>query len=100
MVKKQSIKRCVIFVAGFTALAACAAEREERPSIPQEAFDACASSSEGDSCSMSGRNGETMSGQCMAPPSGQDEDTSSEELACRPDNMGEPPGRRPPQGQF
>lgn len=46
---------------------------------PQEAVEACAAASQGDSCSFAGRRGETVQGSCEAP-----EDMP---LACRPDNL-------------
>jgi hypothetical protein len=50
---------------------------------PQEAFDACASAKDGDTCSVTFHD-KTMSGVCHTTPDG---------LACRPDGM--PPGPPP-----
>lgn len=60
------------------------------PPIPQEAYTACESLSENASCTISGRNGESMSGVCVAPP-----EQSESALSCRPDKMGNK-GERPP----
>ncbi|NVB40259.1 hypothetical protein G6O69_20620 [Pseudenhygromyxa sp. WMMC2535] len=52
------------------------------PRPPAEAIDACSGKSSGDSCSFSGREGETVSGVCFTPE-------SDKPLACRPS---QPPG--------
>ncbi len=64
---------------------------------PEEALLACKGLVENDPCSFAGRNDELMSGTCSLPPNA---DTTAS-LACRPDNMPEPPqggpdGREPP----
>ncbi len=53
------------------------------PTPPQEAFDACASSKEGDACSVSFQ-GHTIAGTCAAFP-------GSSKLACRPNGPPPPP---------
>lgn len=50
----------------------------KRRGPPQEAIDACQSSSAGDSCSFSGRDGETLSGTC-------DQKEESSPLTCKPE---------------
>jgi 4-amino-4-deoxy-L-arabinose transferase-like glycosyltransferase len=58
-----------------------------RPSgAPQEALDACASLTQGESCSFTGKNGNTVSGSCITPP-------NLDALACAPQGMqnGQPP---------
>src|SRR5262245_42774625 len=52
---------------------------------PQVAIDACASLSEGDACSFTGRNDETVDGTCFAPP--------DHELACKPEGFDGPRNR-------
>ncbi|ACE84503.1 hypothetical protein [Cellvibrio japonicus] len=59
---------------------------------PPEAINACSGLAEGDVCSFTGRNSETLAGQCATPPRNTDTAT----LACRPDNMPEP-HQRPPR---
>ena len=44
---------------------------------PQEAIDACVSLTDGDACSFTGRNDESMSGVCFAP--------QNKDLACKPE---------------
>lgn len=92
MLRKKLIVSVLLVSATATALAQ-AAENRKPPQIPQEAYDACASASEQDSCAMSGRDGETVEGVCMAPPP----DAESDELACRPNNMGGGDRRPPPR---
>ncbi len=58
--------------------------RDGRRGPPQVAFDACASSTEGDTCSFSGRNDEQLSGTCFLP--------HGRELVCRPDGHEERQG--------
>jgi hypothetical protein len=62
-------------------------QRKGRRGPPQVAIDACASLSEGDSCSFSGRNDKELSGTCFAPPQRDD-------LACRPDDHEERRGKQ------
>lgn len=45
---------------------------------PPEAIEACASASEGDNCSFTGREGETLQGTC--------ETARDEQLVCAPEN--------------
>jgi hypothetical protein len=64
---------------------------------PQEAILACKGLSGNDVCSFAGRNDELIHGTCSLPPRADDAAT----LACKPDNMPEPPegnagGREPP----
>ncbi len=61
--------------------------------IPQEAITACSQLQEGDSCSFSGRQGETMSGTCATPPP----EFSDQGLACRPER---PQGQKPGKGDM
>jgi hypothetical protein len=49
---------------------------------PPEALEACSNSSEGDSCSFSGRRGDNVDGTCIVP-------RSDDGLACAPE--GGPP---------
>ena len=92
MLRKKLIVSILLVTASAATLAQAGGNRKP-PQIPQEAYDACASASEQDSCSMSGRDGETLKGVCMAPPP----DADNDELACRPNNMGGGE-RRPPPG--
>jgi hypothetical protein len=55
---------------------------------PPQAFEACAGQTEGDSCSMTGRQGEDLQGSCIVPPQGEGE------LVCAPE--GGPGGRGRP----
>jgi len=75
---------------------------------PQEALDACASLTQGESCSFTQANGNTVNGSCINPP-------NLDVLACAPqgmipqqngqapnggaNNQGAPQGMTPPQGQ-
>ncbi len=68
---------------------------------PQQALDACASSSQGASCSFSLPNGNTIDGTCITPP-------NLNQLACAPANIipanqqgqnGQPPMGGPNGGQ-
>jgi 4-amino-4-deoxy-L-arabinose transferase-like glycosyltransferase len=65
-----------------------------RQGPPQQALDACASSTEGASCSFSLPNGSTIDGSCITPP-------NLDVLACAPAGMipqnGQAPN--PPDGQ-
>ncbi|MBU2965089.1 hypothetical protein Q4508_09910 [Amphritea sp. 2_MG-2023] len=54
----------------------------ERQGPPKEAIEACASAKTGDSCSFSGRQGETIPGTC--------ESKRDDKLVCAPEN---PPAR-------
>ncbi|RTE65119.1 hypothetical protein EH243_13730 [Amphritea opalescens] len=63
-------------------LSTAAMSAPERRGPPKEAIEACASATKGDSCSFSGRRGETLQGICDS----QDDD----KLACAPEN---PPAR-------
>jgi len=45
-------------------------DRGARRGPPQEAFSACASQTEQAQCSFNGRRGETVSGSCLVPRSG------------------------------
>lgn len=56
---------------------------------PQAAVDACASSTQGDACSFTQQNGNTINGSCITPP-------NSSELACAPQGMA---GQAPANGQ-
>ncbi len=49
------------------------------PRPPREAVEACSGKSSGDSCTFSGRAGETLSGTCFTP-------AQDKPLACRPEN--------------
>jgi hypothetical protein len=53
---------------------------------PPEAIEACASASEGSSCSFTGRRGETLEGAC--------EIVRDDQLACVPENAPERRGGR------
>lgn len=68
-----------IALAGATAFA----DPPAPPSPPQEAFDACASSKEGDACSVSFQ-GHSIAGTCATFP-------GSNKLACRPNGPPPPP---------
>ena len=51
-----------------------------RQGAPQEAVDACASSTQGDACSFTLQNGNTIDGTCITPP-------NQNVLACAPQGM-------------
>ncbi|MEN0035591.1 MAG: hypothetical protein AAGC78_00930 [Cellvibrio sp.] len=61
---------------------------------PEEAIVACKGLTENDVCSFAGRNDELIRGICSLPPRAGESST----LACKPDNMPEPPdgGHEPP----
>jgi len=83
MSKKRSRVLCFAVAATFVgAMAAAATVRAERPPLPEEAFTACASSAEGDACSVQFRD-QTITGTCQTEP-------SAGKLFCRPDR---PPPR-------
>ena len=67
--------------------------QDHRP--PKEAVEACQSKSAGSGCSFTGREGQTMSGECFTPE-------QSKPLACRPNHQpsgqgqqGDSQGQRP-----
>ncbi|WP_039917437.1 hypothetical protein [Cellvibrio mixtus] len=69
----------------------------KRVGPPEEALLACKGLVENDPCSFAGRNDELINGICSLPPRRGETAT----LACKPDNMPEPPeggqdGREPP----
>lgn len=69
---------------GFICSATFAIQADDKPQRghkgpPQEAFDACANNSQGDSCEVITPEQETLSGTCRIPP-------RSEQLVCVPDN--------------
>jgi 4-amino-4-deoxy-L-arabinose transferase-like glycosyltransferase len=66
-------------------------QQGQRNGPPQEALDACASSSQGASCSFSLPNGNTINGSCIMPP-------NLSQLACAPANM-IPAGQQGQDGQ-
>lgn len=51
-----------------------------RQGPPQQALDACASSAQGDACSFTQQNGNTINGSCVTPP-------NQSGLACAPQGM-------------
>lgn len=56
---------------------------------PQQAIAACKDKSASAACSFTGRNGDTVTGQCAVPHKRADKDGDSETappLACRPDH--------------
>jgi 4-amino-4-deoxy-L-arabinose transferase-like glycosyltransferase len=59
---------------------------------PQEALDACASLTQGESCSFTSQNGNTVNGSCITPP-------NLDDLACAPQGMIPPQGQGGPNGQ-
>lgn len=63
------------------------------PGPPPEAVAACSGKAAGAGCSFTGRQGESLSGQCETPPGGASS-SSGTVLACRPANMPPPPGNR------
>ncbi len=84
--KKKLVAQVASFVVALVPLASSAfadPPSGSPPKPPQEAFTACASSKDGDACSVTFRD-RTMSGVCHTTPDG---------LACRPDGMpsGPPP---------
>ena len=57
---------------------------------PKEAVDACADAAEGDACSFSGRNDDTVKGTCRLPPA---KDAGGDApLVCVPEGHGGPRG--------
>ena len=83
--KSKTIASTLFVVMAALSISACSSDNqrggkrgggsEGKP--PAEAFEACASKSEGQSCTVSSSRGE-MSGTCKAPPKGEGE------LACVP----------------
>ncbi|MBI5945426.1 MAG: glycosyltransferase family 39 protein [Chloroflexi bacterium] len=66
-----------------------------RQGPPQQALDACASSTQGDACSFTQPNGNTINGSCITPP-------NMNLLACAPQGMIPQNGQAPvdaPNGQ-
>ncbi len=68
-----------------------------RQGPPQQALDACASSAQGDACSFTQPNGNTINGSCITPP-------NQNVLACAPQGMtpqqnGQSPLAGGPNGQ-
>ncbi|MEM9460871.1 MAG: hypothetical protein AAGF11_42300 [Myxococcota bacterium] len=63
--------------------------QQRRP--PREAIEACMEKGAGDPCEFAGRQGQSVTGECTAPPDDAPDDAP---LACRPDR--EPPTDRPP----
>lgn len=61
-------------------------EGRGRHGPPPESIEACTSASEGNSCSFSGRRGETLQGVCAV--------IRDEQLACVPENAPRPRERR------
>jgi len=66
---------------------------------PAEAVAACQGKASGATCSFTGRQNETLSGTCDAPPSGPPGSSSSNSstsgtLACRPARPSGPPPQR------
>ena len=89
------MKRLVMITLGLSlVLSACASaeppaggrEGRGRHGPPPEAIEACASASEGSSCSFSGLRGETLQGVC--------EIVRDDQLVCVPENAPEPPRGR------
>jgi len=65
-----------------------------RQGPPQQALDACASSAQGDACSFTQPNGNTINGSCINPP-------NLDVLACAPQGMNaQQNGQAPMDGQF
>ncbi|GAA0404101.1 hypothetical protein GCM10009133_10940 [Cocleimonas flava] len=82
--KSKTIASTLFVVMAALSISACSSDNQRggkrggsggKP--PAEAFEACASKSEGQSCTVSSSRGE-MSGTCKAPPKGEGE------LACVP----------------
>jgi len=78
-------------------------QQNPRQGPPQQALDACATLTQGDACSFTTQNGNTINGSCIIPP-------NQSQLACAPANMipqgqngqapnGGPNGQGPQQGQ-
>lgn len=63
-------------------------QQETRQGPPQEALDACASSTQGAACSFSLSNGNTVDGSCITPP-------NLNTLACAPQGMTAQNGTQP-----
>lgn len=63
----------------FVALVAPAYADHAHWTPPQAAFDACAKSKQGDTCSFKGKDNNAMSGTCEVPHHG-----SGAALVCRP----------------
>ncbi len=76
-------------------------QQNPRQGPPQEALNACANLTQGDACSFTQQNGNTINGTCITPP-------NLDVLACAPAGMipqgqggpnGAPNGQGPQQGQ-
>lgn len=90
---KQLKKSLVLTLVGLSvAMIATAtlAKPPGRGGPPPEAVEACVNLAEGDACSFEGRRGETLEGQCVLPPRGEED-----VLACLPE--GGPGGRGRPE---
>ncbi|MEQ9462653.1 MAG: hypothetical protein RJQ10_03245 [Haliea sp.] len=85
MAKQVTIKNPVLaLLLGATVMAqvACAQPgggQGARRGPPPEAYEACADLAAGDSCTMTGRRGDTLEGSCIVPS----EDESS--VVCAPE---------------
>ena len=65
--------------------------QDNRQGPPQAALDACSTSSQGDACSFTLQNGNTINGSCITPP-------NSSELACAPQGMNPQQNGQGPDG--
>jgi 4-amino-4-deoxy-L-arabinose transferase-like glycosyltransferase len=65
-------------------------QQNPRQGPPQQALDACATSTQGDACSFTQQNGNTINGTCITPP-------NLDVLACAPAGM-IPQGQGGPNG--
>ncbi len=84
-VDKQLSKRwlgCAVTAAFCLTLGAAAQAEGRHRGPPPEAFEACSNQAEGAACSMIGRHGDELQGQCIVPPRGE------EQLVCLPEGHG------------
>jgi len=77
-------------IAGSTTDDGTQPQQNLRQGPPQQALDACATSTQGDACSFTQQNGNTINGTCITPP-------NLDVLACAPAGM-IPQGQGGPNG--
>jgi hypothetical protein len=85
-----------LVLAGLSAVTAAQPDNpqgEGQAGTPAQAMDACKGRSSGASCSFVGRENQTLTGTCVAPPG------ENHPLACRPDRAAKGEGGQGAGGQ-